>query len=205
MNLFLDYQKKIFNYLKQLKKDKLIDFPEDLKAFTVELPPKNNEADISCNAVMILTKFNKKSSLEIGNLLKKYLLEEKISSVESSILNSLNTGNSLDEVSTDFGLKIQSYKGLTRDSSLLPRNVLAEIFDEPRSNLASSYSSISLAGGDKLIFRLEGINESAMSITKEEKATLQDFFLKERSNSELLELQANMRDEASVSIKKSFN
>ena len=139
------------------------------------------------------------------NELKKYLLEEKISSVESSILNSLNTGNSLDEVSTDFGLKIQSYKGLTRDSSLLPRNVLAEIFDEPRSNLASSYSSISLAGGDKLIFRLEGINESAMSITKEEKATLQDFFLKERSNSELLELQANMRDEASVSIKKSFN
>ena len=88
---------------------------------------------------------------------------------------------------------------------MLTRNVLAEIFDEPRSNLSSSYSSISLEDGDKLIFKLEGINESTKSITKEEKATLQDFFLKERSNSELLELQANMRDEASVSIKKSFN
>ena len=58
MNLFLDYQKKIFNSLKSLEKKKLIHTPLQLKSFTVELPPKNQKADISCNAAMILAKVN---------------------------------------------------------------------------------------------------------------------------------------------------
>ena len=37
MNLFLDYQKKIFNSLKKLEKKKLIKILHNLKRFTVEL------------------------------------------------------------------------------------------------------------------------------------------------------------------------
>ena len=43
MNLFLDYQKKIFNFLKILNKKKILKIPENFKNITVELPPKNKK------------------------------------------------------------------------------------------------------------------------------------------------------------------
>jgi len=75
MNLFSDYQKKFSNYLKSLKKKKIIDFPDNLESLIVELPPKGHKADISCNAAMILAKFNKKKPLDLANILKKNFLE----------------------------------------------------------------------------------------------------------------------------------
>ena len=72
MNLFLDYQKKIFNKLKKLEKKKLIKIPSKLY-LTVELPPKNQNADISCNAAMILAKTNNNSPIELAVILKKHL------------------------------------------------------------------------------------------------------------------------------------
>ena len=74
MNLFLDYQKKIFNSLKDLEKKKVIQIPLKLKSFAVELPPKNKKADISCNAAMILAKINNSSPLKLAEVLKKHLL-----------------------------------------------------------------------------------------------------------------------------------
>ena len=74
MNLLLHYQKKIFNSLKNLEKKKLIQISSQLKRFTVELPPKNHKADISCNAAMILAKVNKTSPVNLGEILKKHLL-----------------------------------------------------------------------------------------------------------------------------------
>ena len=74
MNLFLDYQKKIFVFLKYLNKKKIIKIPEDLKNITLELPPKNQNTDVSCNAAMVLAKINKTSPLEIAEVLKKHLL-----------------------------------------------------------------------------------------------------------------------------------
>ena len=73
MNLFLDYQKKIFSTLKSLEKKKLIQIPFKPN-LTVELPPRNQKADISCNAAMILAKFNNVSPVELGEILKKHLL-----------------------------------------------------------------------------------------------------------------------------------
>ena len=43
MNLFSDYQKKIFNSLKKLEKKKLIQISSQLIRFTVELPPQNQK------------------------------------------------------------------------------------------------------------------------------------------------------------------
>ena len=74
MNLFLDYQKKIFNFLKILKKRKIIKIPNNLKNITIELPPKNQKGDISCNAAMVLAKINKTQPLEIAKILKENLL-----------------------------------------------------------------------------------------------------------------------------------
>ena len=74
MNLFLDYQEKIFSSLKNLEKKKKIQIPSNIKSVTVELPPKNQKADISCNAAMVLAKANNSSPVELAEILKKYLL-----------------------------------------------------------------------------------------------------------------------------------
>ena len=74
MNLFLYYQKEIFKSLKKLEKKKIIKIPPKLKSFTVELPPKNQKADMSCNAAMILAKFNDSSPVKLAEVLKRHLL-----------------------------------------------------------------------------------------------------------------------------------
>ena len=74
MNLFLEYQKKIFNILKKIEKKKIIDLPNNFKSLTVELPPKGYKADISCNVAMLIAKLNKKTPLDLANILKKHLL-----------------------------------------------------------------------------------------------------------------------------------
>ena len=92
MNLFLDYQKKIFNSLKNLEKKKLIQIPLQLKNFTVELPPKNQKGDISCNAAMILAKDNNSSPIKLAEIIKKHLLSKfkEFKSIEISEPGFLN-------------------------------------------------------------------------------------------------------------------
>ncbi len=74
MNLFSDYQKKIFNYLQILKKNKIITIPDKIRNVVVEMPPKNQKADMSCNAAMLLAKPNASSPHDLAKLLKKHLL-----------------------------------------------------------------------------------------------------------------------------------
>jgi len=74
MNLFLDYNKKILNSIKNLKKKKKLIDVSNLKNLSVELPPKNQKADMSCNAALILAKENKTSSIKLAEILKVHLL-----------------------------------------------------------------------------------------------------------------------------------
>ena len=83
MNLFLEYQKKIFKTLKKLEKKKLLKIPLNIK-LAVESPPKNQKADISCNVAMILAKANRKSPRELAEIIKKnlYLNFKELKSIE---------------------------------------------------------------------------------------------------------------------------
>ena len=74
MNIFSHYQKKILNNLKSLEKKKIIKIANNFKNLTVELPPKNEKADISCNAALLLSKFNNKSPYDLALILKKNIL-----------------------------------------------------------------------------------------------------------------------------------
>ena len=92
MNLFSHYQKKIFSFSKILDRKKLIKIPENLKSFDIQLPPKNQKADISCNAAMILAKINNISPFKLAEILKKHLLLnfkefKKIEIAEPGFLN----------------------------------------------------------------------------------------------------------------------
>ena len=74
MNIFSEFQIKIFKTVKTLEKKKIIKVPVKLKTFTIELPPKNQNADISCNAPMILAKINNCTPFDLANILKEHLL-----------------------------------------------------------------------------------------------------------------------------------
>ena len=84
MNLFLDYQKKIFKSLKLLEKRKKIKFPSKIQNFNVDLPPKNQKAHLACNAAMILAKYNNISPNILAETLKRHLLFnfEEFSTIE---------------------------------------------------------------------------------------------------------------------------
>ena len=73
MNLLSEYQIKILDYLKFLSNKNIIKIPENLKNLTLELPPRGQDADISCNAALILSKFNEKNPIEIADILKSEL------------------------------------------------------------------------------------------------------------------------------------
>ena len=92
MNIFADYHKKISGSLRLLEKEKILTLPKDLKSLTVELPPSNQEADISCNAALILSKFNNTSPINLAEILKDHLLLnfkefEKIEVAKPGFLN----------------------------------------------------------------------------------------------------------------------
>jgi len=92
MNLFLDYQVKISDLLKELQKKNVINLPPSMNGIVVELPPKGHEASMSCNVAMILAKLNNKTPLEIAEILKKNFLKnfnefEKIDFASPGFLN----------------------------------------------------------------------------------------------------------------------
>ena len=73
MNLFSNYQKKILKCLKDLEKKKKIKIPSKFN-ISLEIPPKDQKGDLSCNAAMILANFNKQSPMDLAAILKIHLL-----------------------------------------------------------------------------------------------------------------------------------
>ena len=74
MNIFLEYQKKFFKSLRILEKKGNISIPPKIKNFVVELPPKNQKADMSCNVAMVLSKNNNTPPAELAKIIKKHLI-----------------------------------------------------------------------------------------------------------------------------------
>ena len=106
----------------------------------------------------------------------------------------------MEDVSKENKIKAKTYKSITRDSSLFTRSVLFEIFNEPRSNSGKFFSSVSFANGDILIFRLDEVQDSSQEVVGEQKDSFETFFLEERSESGLVDLQVAMQEAASIVI-----
>ena len=137
---------------------------------------------------------------EARNLLLKSLTNKKMNLLEKNIKEKVYGGSSLEKVSRENELEVESYKSVSRDSSLFPEKVLTEIFNEPKSNLGKSPTSVSLRNGDSIIFRLDKVTYLNSSIDDDQKDSLKNFFLEERSESELVDLQISMQNSATVLI-----
>ena len=87
MNLLSEYQIKILDYLQLLSNKNIIKVPKNLKNLTLELPPKDHKADISCNAALILSKINEKNPIEIADILKAHFLKKFIEFKDITVAN----------------------------------------------------------------------------------------------------------------------
>ena len=76
MNIFDIYQNKIKKILLKLKSDELIILPESMQGIRVDMPPPNFNYDISTNVLMVLSKINQKSPLDLSTKLISIMKNE---------------------------------------------------------------------------------------------------------------------------------
>ena len=83
MNIFDLYLDKIVILIKKLNKEGSLVLPESLNGINVDIPPLNFDCDISTNVAMVLSKANKKSSIDIANTLVDLIKDndEKIETI----------------------------------------------------------------------------------------------------------------------------
>jgi len=86
MNIFDLYLDKIIILIKKLNKDGSLELPESLNGINVDIPPSNFDCDISTNVAMVLSKANKKSPIDIANILIELIKneDEKIESISAA-------------------------------------------------------------------------------------------------------------------------
>ena len=92
MNIFENYLEKIKRILLDLSKKNNLLLPKTLNGITTELPPSKFNSDISTNVAMILSKINKKSPMDLADVLvneikKKDQLIDNISIVKPGFIN----------------------------------------------------------------------------------------------------------------------
>jgi arginyl-tRNA synthetase len=83
MNIFDLYLDKITTLIKRLNKDGSLELPKSLNGINVDVPPLNFDCDISTNVAMVLSKANKKSPIDIANILIELIknADDKIESI----------------------------------------------------------------------------------------------------------------------------
>ena len=138
---------------------------------------------------------------ETVNVVKKDLVSKKIKGIKDEITKQLQNEVDFYTASQEQGLDIETYKDLSRTSSLLPRNVLSGIFSLPRNEEAKPYNSSLLDNGDLIFFRLDSVNDNKKISSQEEVDSFSLFMDQERQISELSELKLKLQDSADVSIR----
>ncbi len=86
MNIFDQYLDKIKKIILDLSKKGKIILPDNLDGINAEIPPEKFNCDISTNVAMVLSKINKKTPLELAEILAKSLENEDKSIKEVSIV-----------------------------------------------------------------------------------------------------------------------
>ena len=131
-----------------------------------------------------------------------YVLRESLKASEAFVLKSiedLRADKTFEILSSENNVEVETYKGLKRDSSLLPARAVNEIFSLPRSQAGDVFGSAVSQNGDSIIFRLDAVNESNEELTEENIAGIKNFLNQQKSISELSELQAFIKQGLSIS------
>ena len=71
MNIFDQYLDKIKKIILVLSKKSDLILPDKLDGITAEIPPSKFDSDISTNLAMVLSKINKRSPIDLANILSE--------------------------------------------------------------------------------------------------------------------------------------
>ncbi len=85
MNIFENYLLKIEKIIKSAQKDNLLELPDNLSGINVDIPPAKFTGDISTNVAMVLSKINKKPSLELAKQIAELIKDSDNNIDEISI------------------------------------------------------------------------------------------------------------------------
>jgi len=92
MNIFDQYIENLKKIVRDLSENGTISLPDKLDAITAEIPPEKFKCDISTNVAMVLSKINKRSPIELAEILADQLkrydkLIEEISIAKPGFIN----------------------------------------------------------------------------------------------------------------------
>tara|TARA_B100000900_G_scaffold415409_1_gene445192 strand:+ start:1595 stop:3319 length:1725 start_codon:yes stop_codon:yes gene_type:complete len=82
MNIFELYLDKIKSIIIDLGKENKIYIPDNLDGLNAEIPPPKFDCDISTNAAMFLSKINKKSPIQLANIIVPHIRDKYIETIK---------------------------------------------------------------------------------------------------------------------------
>ena len=136
---------------------------------------------------------------EVLEELVKELAEAEISKKSNQILIGLREKISFNSIADKNGLKLESYKGVQRNSSLLPSTTLLDLFNVSRADQSPLGESI-LENNDRIIYMVEAINDVEEIFKQDQTNAFSTFLNRERKLSELAEIQSSLKQSAKISI-----
>ena len=110
----------------------------------------------------------------------------------------LNEGQDLNSIASNSDFKLETYKGLKRDSSLLTSQAIASIFNLPRSKVGSTYGSSITKNGDYIIYRLDSVKNKETEMDAETRKGFSDYLTDQRVLSEYSELLFAVQENSEV-------
>ena len=116
----------------------------------------------------------------------------------NKVLTELNAGEEFRKISNNFDSKLESYKGLKRDSSLLTSEAIVNIFTLPRSKVGDAYGTSVLKNGDFLIYRLDSVNNNETQMDSETQKGFIDYLNEEKRLAEYSELLFAIQENSEV-------
>ena len=149
--------------------------------------------------------FQGEKVMEFNSIKEKVTEDYKLMTVKnlandfvSKALVELNAGKEFTKIATNAGYKLENYKGLKRDSSLLTSEAIVNIFNLPRSKAGKAFGSSPLINGDYLIYRLDSVTNNETKMDDETKEAFIDFLNEERALSEYSELLFTVQENSRV-------
>jgi peptidyl-prolyl cis-trans isomerase D len=135
---------------------------------------------------------------EVSQDYKSLATERMANDFVNKTLANLNEGQDLNSVASNSDFKLETYKGLKRDSSLLTAEAIASIFNLPRSRAGYAYGSSIAKKGDYLIYRLDSVENTGTQMDAETKKGFSDYLTDQRTLSEYSELLFAVQENSKV-------
>ena len=169
------------------------DFPEvietsPLTAVVIQIKELVEESQLDFDSV--------KSQVEDSYILLK-ASQNSQAFLDNTLIN-LREGKTLESLSEENNIDIETYKNLKRDSSLLPVQAVNDIFSLPRSKVKEVFGTSLTQNGDGLIFRLDKVKDGVETFNEDSLKEVGNFLNQQKTVSEIGELQLKIRESISV-------